>query len=79
MGEWVDGWDWLVVCWGMMWTPDSYGVGCIRGVCQAEWRGWQTLRDCLPTSSQPTCPSQHLSDRAASVGESKNGFSLSRY
>lgn len=32
MDRWVDGWDWLVVCWGMMWTLDSYGVGCIHGV-----------------------------------------------
>jgi hypothetical protein len=30
VGGWMDGWDWLVVCWGMMWTLDSYGVGCIH-------------------------------------------------
>jgi hypothetical protein len=27
---------WLVVCWGMLWMPDGYGVGCIHGVCQAK-------------------------------------------
>jgi len=73
----MDGIGWLFVGVCGRWIVMVLDVFMVY--VKAEWRGGQTLRDCLPTSSQPTCPSQHLSDRAASVGESKNGVSSSRY